>query len=39
MRKPYPDDLTDQEWNVIEPIQASIKQIKGVFQATQGKTY
>jgi transposase len=29
MRKPYPDDLTDQEWNIIEPILASVKQIMG----------
>lgn len=29
MRKPYPDDLKDQEWNIIEPILESVKKIKG----------
>lgn len=30
MRTPYGDDLIDQEWNIIEPILASIEQIQGV---------
>jgi len=29
MRKPYPDDLTDKEWNQIEPILEGFKKIKG----------
>ena len=29
MRRPYPDDLSDQEWNQIEPILEKVKKIKG----------
>jgi hypothetical protein len=29
MRKPYPDDLSDQEWNQTEPILEKVKKIKG----------
>lgn len=29
MRKPYPDDLTDKEWELIAPILEKIKKIKG----------
>lgn len=29
MRKPYPDDLTDHEWAVIEPILKQVKKISG----------
>ena len=29
MRKPYPDDLSDEEWNLIQPILEEVKKIKG----------
>lgn len=29
MRKPYPDDLNDKEWEIIEPILESVKKLKG----------
>ena len=29
IRKPYPDDLTDKEWALIEPILAKVKKISG----------
>ena len=29
MRRPYPEDLSDQEWRQIEPILEKLKKIKG----------
>lgn len=29
MRKPYPDDLNDEEWKLIQPILEEVKKIKG----------
>jgi transposase len=29
MRQPYPDDLSDKEWALIEPILAKVKKISG----------
>lgn len=29
MRRPYPDDLKDKEWEQIEPILEKVKKIKG----------
>ena len=29
MRKPYPDDLSDKEWEQIEPILEKVKKLKG----------
>jgi len=28
MRKPYPDDLSDQEWKLIEPILEKVSRKK-----------
>ena len=29
MRKPYPDDLSNEEWKLIQPILEEVKKIKG----------
>jgi len=29
MRKPYPDDLNDKEWEKIKPILEKVKKIQG----------
>lgn len=29
LRKPYPDDLSNEEWNLIQPILEKVKKVKG----------